>query len=91
MLCASYAWTRRQSRRQTLIVSVAPQCNELTSCFSVILEWQQSFGDDFISSVMNLFWTFLFCRIDTDRSGSISADELQQALSNGNQERQQEL
>ena len=54
MLCASYAWTRRQSR-QTLIVSVAPQCNELTSCFSVMLERQQSFGDDFISSVMNLF------------------------------------
>lgn len=27
----------------------------------------------------------LFCRIDKDRNGSISADELQQALSNGNQ------
>lgn len=33
MLCASYAWTRRQSRRQTLIVSVAPQCNELMILF----------------------------------------------------------
>lgn len=27
--------------------------------------------------------TLLFCRIDKDRNGSISADELQQALSNG--------
>ncbi|CAH3042172.1 unnamed protein product [Pocillopora meandrina] len=30
----------------------------------------------------NFLWT-MFSRIDTDRSGSISADELQQALSNG--------